>query len=300
MPAIIVAGLLALSFSFDDVVTSLFLGGADAETLPVLLLGMIRLTGDARGERHRRWRHAYHNGLLCPCGRGGNHPLQHGRARRRVEAAGAAAGREVIGLHRSGADPLRGRKAVRRRPAVAVALVGLERRFGDIAAVKGVNLEIRDSEFFSLIGPSGCGKTTTLRMIAGLEVPSEGRVYVHGRDMTSVPAAPPARQHRLPALRALPSPRRLRERRLSGCASGGSSAPRSAAASREYARAGRPVGTRAGEAEGALGRPAAARGTRARRSCSSPRCFCLTSRSGPSTSSCANRCRCSSSEYSVR
>jgi spermidine/putrescine transport system ATP-binding protein len=71
---------------------------------------------------------------------------------------------------------------------IAVTLEALERRFGDFVAVKGIHLEIQDGEFFSLIGPSGCGKTTTLRMIAGLEVPSAGRVLVHGRDMTWVPA----------------------------------------------------------------------------------------------------------------
>ena len=95
----------------------------------------------------------------------------------------------MIGLRRSDAHPFSkegsGQAGARR---VAVALVGLERRYQDIAAVRGIDLVIHDNEFFSLIGPSGCGKTTTLRMIAGLEVPSEGQVYVHERDVTSVPA----------------------------------------------------------------------------------------------------------------
>jgi spermidine/putrescine transport system ATP-binding protein len=72
--------------------------------------------------------------------------------------------------------------------APAVSLDGLHRSFGDLVAVQHLDLEIRDGEFFSLIGPSGCGKTTTLRMIAGLEDPTSGRVLVHGRDMTTVPA----------------------------------------------------------------------------------------------------------------
>lgn len=72
--------------------------------------------------------------------------------------------------------------------ATAVSLVGLHRRFGGIVAVERLNLDIEDGEFFSLIGPSGCGKTTTLRMVAGLEEPTEGRILVHGRDVTRVPA----------------------------------------------------------------------------------------------------------------
>ncbi len=52
------------------------------------------------------------------------------------------------------------------------------------AAVNGIDLDIDDGEFFTLLGPSGCGKTTTLRMIAGLETPSAGRVFIGGRDLT--------------------------------------------------------------------------------------------------------------------
>jgi spermidine/putrescine transport system ATP-binding protein len=70
---------------------------------------------------------------------------------------------------------------------VAVRLAGVERWFGPIAAVRGIDLEIREGEFFSLIGPSGCGKTTTLKMISGLDEPTAGRIDVHGRDMRGVP-----------------------------------------------------------------------------------------------------------------
>jgi putative spermidine/putrescine transport system ATP-binding protein len=59
---------------------------------------------------------------------------------------------------------------------------------GDVvAAVDGINLEIADGEFFSMLGPSGSGKTTTLRMIAGFELPTEGRVWLHGVDVTNRP-----------------------------------------------------------------------------------------------------------------
>ena len=70
----------------------------------------------------------------------------------------------------------------------AVKLEGVEKRYGEVAAVAGVDLEVRDGEFFSMLGPSGSGKTTTLRMIAGFEQPTSGRVLLHGRDVTNVPA----------------------------------------------------------------------------------------------------------------
>jgi putative spermidine/putrescine transport system ATP-binding protein len=72
-------------------------------------------------------------------------------------------------------------------PVSAVGLVGLTKQFGDFTAVAGIDLEIADGEFFSMLGPSGSGKTTTLRMIAGFEAPSGGRVLLHGRDVTGVP-----------------------------------------------------------------------------------------------------------------
>jgi putative spermidine/putrescine transport system ATP-binding protein len=70
----------------------------------------------------------------------------------------------------------------------AVSLEGLVKRYGDVVAVAGIDLRIGDGEFFSLLGPSGSGKTTTLRMIAGFETPSEGRVLLHGKDVSGVPA----------------------------------------------------------------------------------------------------------------
>ena len=58
---------------------------------------------------------------------------------------------------------------------------------GRVLAVDGVTLDIAAGEFFSLLGPSGCGKTTSLRMIAGFELPDSGRVHVAGRDITDLP-----------------------------------------------------------------------------------------------------------------
>ncbi len=68
-----------------------------------------------------------------------------------------------------------------------MALTAVTKRFGEVVAVDSVDLEIRDGEFFSLLGPSGCGKTTTLRMIAGLEVPTEGSVSIFGEEMGLLP-----------------------------------------------------------------------------------------------------------------
>jgi spermidine/putrescine transport system ATP-binding protein len=72
-------------------------------------------------------------------------------------------------------------------PAVAVRLSQVVKRFGDVPAVDGIDIEIRDGEFFSLLGPSGCGKTTTLRMIGGFEQPTSGLIELQGQDVTWLP-----------------------------------------------------------------------------------------------------------------
>jgi putative spermidine/putrescine transport system ATP-binding protein len=66
----------------------------------------------------------------------------------------------------------------------AVSLRGVTRAFGSVVAVDGVDLDIRDGEFFSMLGPSGSGKTTVLRMIAGFEAPDAGTVMLDGVDVT--------------------------------------------------------------------------------------------------------------------
>jgi len=66
----------------------------------------------------------------------------------------------------------------------AVSLSNVTKRFGEeVTAVDAIDLAIADGEFFSLLGPSGCGKTTTLRMIAGLEFPTEGSIQIFGEEM---------------------------------------------------------------------------------------------------------------------
>jgi putative spermidine/putrescine transport system ATP-binding protein len=71
--------------------------------------------------------------------------------------------------------------------SVAIRLRGLTRRFGDVVAVNGVDLDVLDGEFLTLLGPSGSGKTTVLRMIAGFERPDEGTIELAGADVTNTP-----------------------------------------------------------------------------------------------------------------
>jgi len=62
----------------------------------------------------------------------------------------------------------------------AIEIRGVTKKFGEVTAVDNVDIMIRDGEFFSLLGPSGCGKTTTLRMIGGFELPTEGQIFIMG------------------------------------------------------------------------------------------------------------------------
>jgi spermidine/putrescine transport system ATP-binding protein len=68
-----------------------------------------------------------------------------------------------------------------------IRLDGVSKRFGDYVAVESADFDIAEGEFFSMLGPSGCGKTTTLRMIAGFEQPTSGRILLHGEDVSRTP-----------------------------------------------------------------------------------------------------------------
>ena len=69
----------------------------------------------------------------------------------------------------------------------AVGITGITKRFGDVVAVDDITLDIANGEFFAMLGPSGCGKTTTLRMIAGLEFPTEGSLTIFGQEVGTLP-----------------------------------------------------------------------------------------------------------------
>src|SRR5213594_1278360 len=68
-----------------------------------------------------------------------------------------------------------------------IELSKLTKQFAEVTAVDGIDLRIPGGEFFSLLGPSGCGKTTTLRLIAGFEQPTSGRILLDGTDMAHTP-----------------------------------------------------------------------------------------------------------------
>lgn len=72
---------------------------------------------------------------------------------------------------------------------VIVRLVNVEKHYegADKAAVKNLSLDIKRGEFLTILGPSGCGKTTTLRMIAGFEIPTEGQIFINGEDLSKKP-----------------------------------------------------------------------------------------------------------------
>jgi putative spermidine/putrescine transport system ATP-binding protein len=70
---------------------------------------------------------------------------------------------------------------------IDVRISGLRKQFGDVVAVDDVDLDIRRGEFFTMLGPSGSGKTTTLRMIAGFEIPTAGTIELAGKDVSRLP-----------------------------------------------------------------------------------------------------------------
>ena len=68
-----------------------------------------------------------------------------------------------------------------------IRLEQLTKRFADVVAVDGIDIDMPAGEFFTMLGPSGCGKTTTLRMIAGFEQPTEGEILLAGKPIAGVP-----------------------------------------------------------------------------------------------------------------
>jgi spermidine/putrescine transport system ATP-binding protein len=87
----------------------------------------------------------------------------------------------------SDVQPGASRPASSVKPNTIIHFENITKRYGKVVAVDNVNLQILEGEFFALLGPSGCGKTTLLRMLAGFETPTEGRVLIDGKDVSSIP-----------------------------------------------------------------------------------------------------------------
>ena len=165
---------------------------------------------------------------------------------------------------------------------VSVSLQGVSKAFDDFVAVREMDLDIAEGEFFTLLGPSGCGKTTTLRMIAGFEQPTTGAIKIDGADVAGLPA------HKRPTNTVFQSYALFPHL----------SVGENVAFGLERKKVDKAEIKQPGRGRARAGRPRAARSTGARTSspaaCSSasrspgrwstcPRCCCSTSRSAPST-----------------
>ena len=95
-----------------------------------------------------------------------------------------------------------------------IEIKNVAKHFGDFTALHSIDLTISDQEFMVLLGASGCGKTTLLRIIAGLETPSQGEVWIGGKPRRPPAAAPARDRHGFSELRRVPAPHRVREYRL--------------------------------------------------------------------------------------
>ncbi len=80
-------------------------------------------------------------------------------------------------------------KTINVKKNTAISVKNISKRYGNTEVLKGINLDIQKGEFICLLGPSGCGKSTLLRLIAGLDTPTTGTVYLDGKDATYLPAA---------------------------------------------------------------------------------------------------------------
>ena len=139
---------------------------------------------------------------------------------------------------------------------------------------KSSTFTVEDGEFFMLLGPSGCGKTTTLRMIAGLELPTSGEIFIDGEDVARTPRQPARHRLRVPDVRALPAHERAQEHRLSAGQPG-----RAAGRGARQGRGGRPHPRHRAHARPARRRPRPAATASASRSagpsCGSPKAFLM-------------------------
>ncbi len=166
--------------------------------------------------------------------------------------------RELRNGHGSPEDE---RPGDRRRPQPTVRLERVSKHFGDLVAVRELDLDIGPGEFFTLLGPSGCGKTTTLRMVAGFEQPTAGRVLIEGSDVAGLPSYKRPTNTVFQSYALFPH-LSVRDNVAFGLRRKKVAEGRDQAAGGGGARAGRPRGRDQPPAQPALRRPAAARRSR--------------------------------------
>ena len=128
---------------------------------------------------------------------------------------------------------VRGRGGVGSAPASRpFASSRVSKHFGELVAVREIDLDIGQGEFFTLLGPSGCGKTTTLRMVAGFEQPTAGRVLIDGSDVAGLPSYKRPTNTVFQSYALFPHLSVARERRLRAAPQEGRRSRRSTTASR--------------------------------------------------------------------
>ena len=261
-PSILAAGLLVFAFSFDDFVLSFFTTrrGPAAAAGADLVGDPLRALADDQRDRDAD------DGRLADRDRARDPPpapLRPSRERPQGADRERGLGKD---LSDGRGDPDRGREQ-----ALRLQL-----------AVDDVTLDIHQGEFFSLLGPSGCGKTTTLRMLAGFEVPTEGRILLDGEPVDDVP--PYQRDVNMVFQSyALFEHLDVEDNVAFGLRAQEGRQGRDRAPGRRRPRAGRPRGARQRADERALRAASASASPSRGRSSTGRRCCCSTSRSAPST-----------------
>ena len=173
---------------------------------------------------------------------------------------------------------------------MSLVLEGVSKKVGATVHIDDVNLTLQRGSLNVLLGATLAGKTSLMRLMAGLDAPTAGRVLVDGPGRDGLAGAAPQRRHGLPAIHQLPDPDRLREHRLAAAGRRRSGAARSRRRVREAAALAaaralsRPQAARSCPAASSSAPPSPARWSRAPISC------CSTSRSPISTTSCARSC----------
>src|SRR4029078_11025907 len=164
-PALIAGGLLAFTLSLDDFVITFFTSGPNTITFPVKIYSMLRFSVTPEVNAASTMLILLTILLMVV--------MLVGKSRGQKKGKGVVVDKAPGGTN-AAVKPI-------------ISFRNVCKRWGSTVGVDNVSLDIMPGEFFALLGPSGCGKTTLLRMLAGLEVPTEGDVLIDGQDMDDIP-----------------------------------------------------------------------------------------------------------------